>query len=252
VALVREALGQALAAHPVAEETETLKRELLGLALDADLVLDLHCAGEALQHLYASRWQREDAVVLGADLGCAAILLDEGPGGTPFDDACNGPWWQLRQALPADVALPLACFAVTVELRGQTDVSDAYAAADSAALVRFLQRRGVLAGDPGALPEPHCEATALEAVDVLTAPAAGVVVYHKQLGETVAAGELVAEIVSPLGEPLGAARAPIRSATSGLFFNRKMGRLVRPGQKLCMVAGREPLDYRKPGNLLGD
>jgi len=252
VALVREALRLALESQPEAEETATLKRQLLGLALDADLVLDLHCAGEALQHLYASRWQREDALALGAELGCAAILLDEGPGGTPFDDACNGPWWQLRQALPADLALPLACFAVTVELRGQTDVTDAYAAADSAALVRFLQRRGVLAGDPGALPEPRCEATALEAVDVLAAPAAGVVVYHKQLGETVAVGELVAEIVSPLGEPLGAARTPIRSATSGLFFNRKIGRLVRPGQKVCMVAGREPLVYRKLGNLLGD
>ena len=46
----------------------------------------------------------------------------------------------------------------------------------------------------------------------------------------------------------GAARTPIRSATS----NRKIGRLVRPGQKLCLVAGREPLDYRQPGNLLGD
>ncbi len=252
VALIREVLRTVLAEQAMLRETDVLKRVLLGLAIDADFVFDLHCDGEALLHLYASQWQRDDAVELGADLGAAAILLEEEPGGNPFDEACAGPWWKLRAALAAEGPTPLACFATTVELRGQVDVNDEDAMADAAALLRFLQRRGVIAGEPGPLPEPCCEPTPLDGVDVLTAPTAGVLVYRKPLGGWVAAGEVVAELVDPLGEPLGATRIPIRSAASGLLFARMTERLTRPGQKFCKVAGREPLSYRQAGKLLDD
>lgn len=252
VTIIREALQMALAKRSAERETETLKQVLLGLAIDADFVFDLHCDSEALLHLYASQWQRDDAVALGAEIGAAAVLLEEEPGGNPFDEACAGPWWKLREALAAEGPVPLACFATTVELRGQADVSDECAVADAAALLRFLQRRGVIVRDPGSAPELRCEPTPLNGVDVLTAPAAGVLVYHKQLGETVAAGEIVAELVDPLGEPLGRARTPICSAASGLLFARTTERLVRPGQKFCKVAGQEPLSHRQVGKLLED
>ncbi len=254
VAAVRKALGEALADLPPAGEADTLKRALLGLAQDADLVLDLHCAGVALQHLYASAWQPSDAAALGAELGARAVMLDglDGTEGMPMDQACHGPWWKLRRRLPEGTPLPLACFAATVELRGQGDVTDPLAAADAAALVRFLQRRGALGGDPGPVPAARCDCTPLEAVDTLVAPGAGVVVYRRGLGDQVAAGELVAEIVAPFGEPWGAARTPVYCAATGLLFAHAIGRLVSPGQKFCKVAGREPLAYRRQGKLLGD
>ncbi|MBK8183555.1 MAG: succinylglutamate desuccinylase/aspartoacylase family protein [Candidatus Competibacteraceae bacterium] len=250
--LVRETLRAVLAEQKPVRETAVLKLALLDLAIDADYVFDLHCDCESLLHLYASRWQADTARALGAELGAAAILLEEEPGGNPFDEACAGPWWKLRAALGKAAALPLACFATTVELRGQADVNDDCAAADAAALLRFLQRRGVIAGDPGPLPQPCCEPTPLEGVDVLTAPTSGVLVYRKQLGERVAVGEVVAELVNPLGEPLGMARLEIRAATSGLLFARMTERLARPGQKFCKVAGPKPLSYRQAGKLLED
>ena len=252
VARIRKVLQAVLAEQTAVRETDALKQELLRLALDADFVFDLHCDGEALLHLYASRQQREDAIELGADLGAMAILLEEEPGGYPFDEACAGPWWKLRAALAAAGPVPLACFATTVELRGQADVNDEYAAADAAALLRFLQRRGVIAGEPGPLPELRCAPTPLDGVDVLTAPAAGVLVYRKQLGDFVAAGEVVVELVDPLGDPASAARTPIRSAASGRLLARMTERLVRPGQKFCKVAGRESLSHRRVGKLLED
>ena len=252
VTLIRETLRAVLVEQQATRETEALKRALLGLAIDADFVFDLHCDGEALLHLYASRWQSDEARALGTELGAAAILLEDEPGGNPFDEACAGPWWKLRATLAEEGPVPLACFATTVELRGQADVSDECAAADAAALLRFLQRRGVIAGEPGPLPEPRCEPTPLDGVDVLTAPTAGVLVYRKRLGERVNAGEVVAELVDPLGEPVGAARTPIRSAASGLLFARMTERLARPGQKFCKVAGREPLSHRQAGKLLED
>jgi hypothetical protein len=251
VARIRQALGAALAEQPATREADALKRALLDLAIDADYVFDLHCDGEALLHLYASRWQRDEALALSAELGAAAILLEEEPGGNPFDEACAGPWWKLRESLAEEGPVPLACFATTVELRGQVDVNDDYAAADAAALLRFLQRRGVIGGEPGPMPEPRCEPTPLDGVDVLTAPAAGVLVYRKQLGDRVAAGEVVAELIDPLGEPI-AARTPIQSATEGVLFARMTERLARPGQNYCKIAGREPLSYRLAGKLLED
>ncbi|MCB1765061.1 MAG: succinylglutamate desuccinylase/aspartoacylase family protein [Candidatus Competibacteraceae bacterium] len=253
VALIREALRTVLAEQSALRETEALKRALLRLAFDADFVFDLHCDGEALLHLYASCWQREEAVALGAELGAEVVLLEENPGGEPFDEACAGLWWKLREALPAhEEVIPLACFATTVELRGQADVNDEYAAVDAAALLRFLQRRGVIAGDPGPIPAPRCEPTPLDGVDVLTAPAAGVLVYRKQLGDAVAAGEVVAEWVDLLGNPPGMARMPICSATHGRLFARMTERLARPGQKICKVAGAESLSHRQAGKLLED
>jgi hypothetical protein len=252
VALIRAALKMALAEQSAVRETTALKRILLSLALDADFVFDLHCDSEALLHLYASQWQCAEAVALGAELGAAAILLEEDPGGSPFDQACAGPWRHWREVLAAEGPVPLACFATTVELRGQADVNDESAALDAAALLRFLQRREVLAGDPGPLSEPCCEPTPLDGVDVLTAPAAGVLVYRKALGEQVLAGEVVAELVDPLGEPLGAARTLVRTVTDGLLLTRMSERLARPGQKFCKIAGREPLSYRRAGQLLED
>jgi predicted deacylase len=252
VALIRAVLQTVLAEQSATRETAALKRALLSQAIDADFVFDLHCDGEALLHLYAAQQQREEAMELGAELGAAVVLLEQEAGGNPFDEACAGPWWKLREALATEGPLPLACFATTVELRGQADVNDGDAATDAAALLRFLQRRGVISGDPGPLPELRCAPTPLNGVDVLTAPAAGVVVYHKRLGDTVAAGEVVAELMDPLGEPLGMARTPIRSNTKGLLFARMTERLARPGQKFCKVAGREPLNYRQAGKLLED
>ncbi|MBL8258600.1 MAG: succinylglutamate desuccinylase/aspartoacylase family protein [Candidatus Competibacteraceae bacterium] len=249
---VRETLKAVLAEQRAARETGALKLALLGLAIDADYVFDLHCDSESLLHLYASRWHREPARELGADLGAAAILLEDDPGGSPFDEACAGPWWKLRAALSGEGPIPLACFAATVELRGQADVDDADAASDAAALLRFLQRCGVIAGDPGPLPRARCEPTPLEGVDVLTAPAAGVLVYRKRLGDTVRAGDIVADIADLFGEPPGASRLEVRAQTGGVLFARMTERLARPGQKLCKIAGRDPLDYRQAGKLLED
>jgi predicted deacylase len=89
-------------------------------------------------------------------------------------------------------------------------------------------------------------------MEILVAPVAGVVVYHRRLGDMVRAGDLVAEIVDPLGEPWGHARTPVRCTTDGLFFNHSAGRLVRLGQRFIRIAGAVPLATRKTGLLLGD
>jgi predicted deacylase len=252
VALVRRALLQTLAELPRVRETDALKATLLSLSIDADLVFDLHCDSEAQLHLYASKHHREQAMALGAELGADPVLLEEDPGGVPFDEANAGPWWRLREQLAEADTLPLACFAATVELRGQADVRDDYAERDATRLYRYLQRCGVVAGNAGSLPEPRCAPTPLEGVDVLVAPACGIVAYRKGLGETVRKGEVVAELVELTANDPHAARQPIHSRTEGVLFARMLEKLARPGQQICKIAGKEPLPHRVLGKLLED
>lgn len=248
VDLIRTALRAAVAELAPQREAEVLKAALLAQSIDADYVFDLHCDHQAMVHIYAPQVQRGLAETLAAELDCAALLLEEEPGGGAFDQANSAPWRSLRERL-GNPAVPLGCFACTVELRGQGDVDDALAGRDAAGLFRFLQRQGVIDGDPGVMAQRRGVTVPLEGVDVLRAPAAGLVVFKRELGDWLAAGEVVAELVDL---DAIARRTPIHAGTSGLLFARLRDRLVRPGQSVCKIAGERPLDYRRAGALLQD
>ena len=234
--LVRAAL---LAAHAERaaprRPVEALKARLLAEALAARTVLDLHCDGEALTHLYAHADQAEAFAALAAHLGAVAMLTSRESGGDPFDEAISRPWAALRQRF-ASHPLPDDGTACTVELRGRGDVDHALAAADAAAIVTFLAERGHLDLPPAPAPQPLCAPTPLDAMEALEAPCAGLIVYRRALGERVLSGEVVAEIVDPVtGESV-----PVRARASGLFFARPAGRVAHAGKRLCKIAGAVP------------
>ena len=228
-ALVRDALRAAHAALRPATTAQHLKHALLGLALDADVVLDLHTDGEAAMHLYTLTPAAETGQVLAGFLDAKALLLAEESGDDPFDEACSRPWLVLHQQNPA---VPLACFAATVELRGQADVTGAYADADADALVQFLRWRGVLSG-PAPTPPPGCDPTPLAGTEPLEAPIAGIVVYRRAIGDHVQPGDVLADIVNPAtGEA-----AEVRAQSAGLFFARGVARFAPAGRRIGKIAG---------------
>ncbi|HTH99220.1 MAG TPA: succinylglutamate desuccinylase/aspartoacylase family protein [Stellaceae bacterium] len=228
-------------------ELASLRVMLMREAADADYLLDLHCDDEALPHLYLGDARWPDGADLAAEIGSVAILLtDEAGGGLPFDEAFGNLWALLRVQLGDDYPIPDACLAATVELRGQGDVSDELAAADAAALFRYLQRQGIVAGDPGPLPDPLCEGTRLDGVDMVRAPVAGIIVYKAELGRVLLAGEVVADIL----DPLTGRRTPVMTETDGVLFARVHHRWIRPGQHIAKVAGTMPLASRIGAALL--
>jgi predicted deacylase len=244
VARVRRALVQAALDLPACTPTEHLKRALLANAVDCDVVLDLHCDTEAVLHLYAltlhETWARE----LGALLGAQAVLLALESGDGPFDEACSRPWLNL-QALAPGLPLPPACFAATVELRGEADVDQAQAEADAEALVEFLRRRGLVAGTPRPLPPALCEATPLTASEPIVAPHAGVVLFAASPGALLAEGDPVATLLCPqTGQ-----RTVLRSQSAGRLYARIGTRWAAAGQRLAKVAGRT---LARTGKLLSD
>jgi len=252
VRVIRQALASEAAALEVRTEFDSLRKALFGLSVTADMVFDLHCDNRSLMHLYSSQRHGDLAVELARDIAAPVVLLESDPGGAPFDESNAGVWWKLRERLGGDYPVPNACFAATIELRGKNDVDDETASADARGLFRFLQRRGVVSGDPGPLPEALGEPTPLEGTDVIRSPGAGLLVYCKHLGDRVEAGEVVADLIDLMADDPDTARTPIVSQASGLLFTCMGEKLVRPGGDVCKVAGKVPLEYRTAGTLLND
>jgi len=245
VAIVREALLAAAAALPERTEFEHLRKRLAMHAVDADVVLDLHSHGEAVLYLYMGKAYWPAWADLPAQLGCRRVLLWETDDGHSFDEAMSAPWLALAKRFP-DRPIPPSCLGVTVELRGHNQISDAVNRADAENLFRFLQRRKVVAGDPGPLPQAVGDPAPVDGIDHARAPMAGLVLYRKELGDMVKAGETVAEVVDPLADDPAKARAPVVARTDGMFFGRDIDRLVRPGDPFITISGLQPMPEPEP------
>lgn len=247
---VRRAFRRAAAGMPRRTDVEELRATLAGLAVDADYVLDIHCDNEALTHLYAAETHRDLAEALGGDLGTEAVFLAD-DAGAAFDESMMAGWWRLKAFLPEAAALPAACFAATVELRGKDQIDDALARRDARGLFDFLTREGLIAGEPAPPGDPGvvCD---LAAVEVVEAPRAGLVVFARELGERVEAGALIAHLVDPAAEDPARARQPVFAAQTGLIVSRVDAKLVRPGERIMKIAGDRPVPGREAGALLED
>lgn len=242
--LVRAAMHEVLQEQPVTTELESLRRVLMGLSCDADVVLDLHCDFEATLHMYVEQPMLDLMAPLARLLGAQALLWARGSGPSiSFDEALSGPWWRLRDHFADQAPIPLGCASTTVELRSQTDVSDALASQDAQAIVGYLRHVGVMAGPAPALPEPQCEPTPLAGTEASHAPHPGVIDFVAQVGERVAAGQLLARVV----DPLTPRETDIRSSIDGIVYARHSLRWATTGMELCRVAGRTPI---RSGNLL--
>lgn len=222
-----------------------LRLTLAELAIDADYVMDLHCDWEAPMHLYISDHNWPDAADLSAQIGSECSLIAEISGDNPFDETFSRPWVELRRVYGDKFPIPMATLATTIEFRGDRDVYDEYAIKDANNLFKFLQRRGLIKGDPGALPKAKCDATPLSGVDRVMAPHGGMVVFGVDAGAIVKAGQELGYVLDcETGQ-----KTSFSSRTDGVLYSRIGIRLIVPGGYLCSVAGPETLPGRE-GQLL--
>jgi predicted deacylase len=242
--VVRAEMHRALQAQTPATELESLRHLLMGLACDADVVLDLHCDFEAAMHLYVEQPMLDQIVPLARLLGARALLWARGSGPSiSFDEALSGPWWRLREHFADRAPVPLACASTTVELRGQADVSDALATQDAAAILAFLRHAGVLSGGETALPEPLCNPTPLAGTEALHAPHPGVIAFAANVGDTVCTGQPLAHVI----DPVSGRESAVCAGIDGVVYARHNLRWATSGMELCRVAGNTPI---RSGNLL--
>lgn len=237
---LRAALHAALGAQPARTALQQLRAQLLRLAIDADVVLDMHCDNDAVLHLYAAPQQAAQAQQLGDCIGSPLALLAEESGDFPYDEACSMVWRRLRERLGERV--PFACFASTLEFRGETEVSHAVAERDAEALIRFLALQGFIDAEVDA-PDQSCSLRPLAGCMHIHAPHAGVVVFGDTLGREVSAGQAIGEVI----DPVSGESTPLCSPVDGLHFARELQRWAQAGQSVAKVAGMEAL---RSGKLL--
>jgi predicted deacylase len=244
VALLRAHARESVANWQPASDAEALKKILLGLAIDADVVLDLHCDNEAVVHIYTGTPLADAVAPLSALMGAHAVLLALAAGEEPFDEACSRLWWDLAAHFGPKYPIPPACLSTTVELRGEMDVSYELAQRDAHALLQFLAHSGVIDIPTEVLPAARCEPTPLEGVEPIAAPHAGVLVFLKKLGERVEAGDAIADLIDPVSGKV----TTLRPTVPGVFFARTAHRHLLRGMAVAKIAGAKAF---RSGKLLG-
>lgn len=247
-AIIRAALQEAVAGLPAHTEAEQLKRTLLSLSIDADLVLDLHCDDDALAHLYATKVQQDWSRELAQTLGIEYVMVEDLEGVIAFDGSHLQVWHELARRYP-ELPIPMACHAATVEYRGQYDVRDDWATEDARRLYNYLIRFGVIEDSIPELPQSEVKLSPLEAIDLIKAPYAGLVTYRVPLGTHLQRGQPFGDLVL-LNQPHPNQRLALVSQTDGYLFTRTHRRLVRPGDLIAKLFGDRPLPDRQIGNLL--
>jgi uncharacterized protein len=237
---LRVALSQACEAIEPQNETESLRKLLMQLAIPCATVIDLHCDGESVVHLYAGTPLAQACKPLAQAMGAHALLTAEVSGDNPFDEALSRPWWEVPQALSTHPFPPAHVhgLAATVELRGEGDVRDDLASQDAQALLAFAAVRGVVKASAVTATNPvaHSPApTPLAGVEPLLAPISGVIVFEREPGTQVQAGERVARVLNPAtGE-----QRDVRATRAGVLYARVAQRTTWAGRRVAKVAGRE-------------
>lgn len=248
VNIIRELILKVINDDTSIDEESVLKKELLKLAAVSDVVIDLHCDAISMMHMYThdDLWPAMND--LAAELDCQCQLLAPASGGMPFDEACSVPWATIKSNY-ASFNIPMACESVTVELRGELDVSKEYAMKDSKAIFNFLQRRGYILGNKTLEPlKPlQRDATPLTAVELIEASKPGIICWNVKLGQEVKVGDVLGEIVS-IDEP-SAPSTLIKSRTDGFVFAMRNTHIAKTGHTIIKIAGNKPLPWRT-GNLL--
>lgn len=250
VAIIRRAITNWIGRQSPRSAEQQLRLAVLHEAHDADMVLDLHCDAEALNHIYTSPEMMPGLQDLANWMGSAATLVAPDSGGGSFDEILPLLYRKLAEANP-DKPVPMASATATLEYRGQADVSDAYGRTDAQGLFGFFAARGLIDADPGPSPEPAPKATPFEATEIVRAPRPGLLAYRVELGEKVTAGQPIADLIALDGPGAFIERAPILAGTDGLVLTRSTGRYVPRGEGIAKIVGTVPLPQRK-GYLLED
>jgi hypothetical protein len=242
---IRAAMREALDTQTPKTELESQRLALQKLSCDADIVLDLHCDWEAAMHLYTNPDLWPEVEPLACYLDAKASLLALNSVGNPFDEIHSFCWSDLRGRYGERFPIPNGSISVTIELRGQREVSYDYAEHDAQAIVEYLTARGVIDGTPAPLPALEFAATPLAGAEPIVAPMSGVLVYRCEVGTWVDVGQEIADIVDPLTDRV----VTLKTTVAGVLYARHLTRFATAGLEFARVAGAKAF---RSGSLLSN
>lgn len=233
LALIRGAWRAGLLRRAPSTTFDALQRSLMLLSHDADIVLDLHCSREAAMHVYTGEAIWPQVEPLARYLGAVASLLALDSGGNSFDEAHSFTWWQLRERFGRDFPIPDGSLAVTIEHRGQRDVSYELAQQDADAIIAYLAHQRIVDAAVTPLPPLLAPATPLAGSEQFRAPVSGILIHRVKVGERVNVGQPVFDVLDTVSGQC----TTLHSHTQGVLYMRRDVRYVRAGDPLGRVSG---------------
>ena len=107
-------------------------------------------------------------------------------------------WFKLARHF-SDYAIAPPPLVATLEYRGRYNVDDQMNRQDTENLRSFLKGRGYVGGETVAMPAPAPLPLSLTAMEVVIAERSGPLAYHVGLGDVVASGDVLADLIIPDG-----------------------------------------------------
>ena len=211
---------------------DRLKALLVSLAVQAEIVLDLHCDDEGPVYLYVAERQLEEGRRLAQSISADFILVTPDDDAVVFPEEVSSRWKSQNQ--PNDRR-----FAATLEYRGMIDVTNEMAYRDAAGLYRYLVTVGAVRDTVS--PPPAIKPTIghIDDAELIPTPVPGAVLYDVEVGDRVVAGQRLAAILPHAGTDPREVRAPY----DGIVMTRRNFRFVRRGDhvmKVLRFPGRRP------------
>lgn len=161
------------------------------MAHRADIVLDLHTGPKSCKHLYCPEYDAQAASFFSIPY---TLLIPNDFGGA-MDESIFCPWWQLTehmQSVGRDLQVPISAF--TLELGSQEKINLDDALVDAKGILAYLSERGVIEQKlvPATMKRYACY---LQDYKKYHSPLGGMVEYLAEVGQPLAAGESLANIL---------------------------------------------------------
>ncbi|MGS0680270.1 succinylglutamate desuccinylase/aspartoacylase family protein [Shewanella sp. 125m-7] len=164
---------------------------LQSLAHEADIVIDLHTGPKSCKHLYCPEYDVASAAYFSIPF---SLVIPNDFGGA-MDEAAFCPWWQLTEFAQSQgrcFTVPVSAF--TLELASQERIDMDDAAGDAEGILAYLSYRGVVSEKIQAAKMARYGCY-LKNYKKFHAPTAGLVEYKAVLGESLKAGQPLANIL---------------------------------------------------------
>ncbi len=171
-----------------------LNLKLQRLAVNADLVLDLHNGPVSTRHIYVPEY----AASAGQMFNIPHIIYMPNRFAGALDEATFCPWWTLAEELAKrhQREVNFAVEAFTVEMGSQEVVDFAEGEEDAQGILSYLNSRGVLIDSEIAPKIMKRYATPLSHYKTLFTKTGGIVEYCVKPGQQVKQGECLAKVLN--------------------------------------------------------
>jgi uncharacterized protein len=204
--------------------SERLKSILLALAVETDVVLDLHCDDEGPVYLYVAEHQIAEGRRLARAVQATVILTEPSYDLGTFDLTALARW--AAQNRPDE-----SRFAATIELRGMIDVTPEFAERDADGLYRYLVDLGVVIDRLPEIVAADPVSGDSDAAQLIAVPVPGALLFDAKVGDWVKKGDRLAVVVSDAGTD----HHEILSPHNGLVMSRWCQRFIRRGEYVMKV-----------------